>query len=124
MKYYELKIYTDKPGLELISNLLVENEIEGAIINDPQDFADIMAKKDELDWDYVDEEQMRPKSMRPSITVYFEDSYKMKRRMGFFREALVDLQNRALKGEFGPDIELGRITVETRIVNDVDWKDK
>lgn len=115
MKYYELVIYTDRASLEPVSSLLVANGIEGAVINDPGDFAGTMAK---------DEVQLNPKSMRPSVTVCFEDSYKMKRRMGFFRQALVDFQKKALNGEFGPDVECGNLTVETRIVNDTDRKEK
>lgn len=52
--WIEVTIKTTTEAVEPITNILYEQGAGGAVIEDPKDF--LFQKKNELDWDYVEEE--------------------------------------------------------------------
>ena len=54
MNWTEVTIKTTTEAVEAISNILIEERCGGVMIEDPKDF--LFQKKNELDWDYVEEE--------------------------------------------------------------------
>ena len=54
MNWTEVTIKTTTEAVEAISNILMEERCGGVMIEDPKDF--LFQKKNELDWDYVEEE--------------------------------------------------------------------
>lgn len=123
MKYYELVVRTSKAGIELISAINEELGITGAIVNDPDDVEEILRDKETYKWDFADENKLRPRINTPVITVYFENNDDGKNLMKQFRSRIIDLQNKVQSGEYGPEIGLGPLQVESRIVSDDSWKD-
>ena len=56
MKYIELRIYAARQGIELITAMLISKGIDGIMVDDPDDMEDILNKKNEYGWDYIDDE--------------------------------------------------------------------
>ena len=54
MNWTEVTVKTTTEAVEAISNILLEERCGGVMIEDPKDF--LFQKKNELDWDYVEEE--------------------------------------------------------------------
>ena len=76
MNYTEWIIYTEKPeDLEAVETVLIMNDIYDSVVNDPRDVQDLLNKKNEYDWDYVDESVLELENERPSVVLYvYEDS--------------------------------------------------
>ena len=54
MKYIELKIHASSQGVEMVTEILMRNGITGISVDDPADLQDILNKKNEYGWDYID----------------------------------------------------------------------
>ena len=54
MNWTEVTVKTTTEAVEAISNILLEERCGGVMIEDPKDF--LFQEKNELDWDYVEEE--------------------------------------------------------------------
>ena len=54
MNWIEVTIKTTTEAVEAITNILDNERTGGVVIEDPKDF--LFQKKNELDWDYVEEE--------------------------------------------------------------------
>ena len=124
MKYYQVKIYTSHEGIEPLSAVLLENGFDSIVVDDPADAFDILNKKEDYEWDYIDPSVFANKDKEPTITIYFEDT---KISALHIRELtkLIEMVKGCVKGGmYGPEADFGRLEVETIIVNDDDWKDK
>ncbi len=124
MKYYKVTIYTSHEGIEPLSAVLMEHGFDSIVVDDPADVEDILNKKEEYEWDYIDPSVFANKDKEPTITIYFEDT---KITAIHIRELtkLVEAVNSCAKGGmYGPNADFGRMHVETTLVKDDDWKDK
>ncbi len=125
MRYLELKIQASEQGVELITGLLLGMGITEMSIDDPHDMDDILQKKHEYGWDYIDDELKKNLNREPVVSLYFDESDPMAQQMALMvKDGVSALQRRQRAGEFGPQSDLGSLTITENIVDDEDWKDK
>ena len=124
MKYIEFKVHASRQGIEELTAMFMEKGIYEVSIQDPADMEDIMEKKNEYDWDYVDEGLVETMDSEPSVSVYFEDTPENRSRVQELKIAVMMLKSRELEGLYGWDVDFGRLYAEDIIVDDADWKDK
>jgi len=114
MNWTEVKIYTTTDGIEIINGALINLGIDDAVIEDAGVFDDFI-HNDTLNWDYYDEELAEMKNCESCIKVYLSDDNQGK---SLFKE--IEKFIDGLKEEY-KDIDLGRLEIETQILNDEDW---
>lgn len=110
--WIEITIRTTTEAVEAITNILYENGAAGAMIEDPKDFN--FQKKNEYDWDYVEEEVFNKSG---------EDCVKIKTYVSEEKNVLEFVENikhriSTLK-DFGIDPGEGSVSMDT--VNEADW---
>lgn len=108
MKYLQMKIYADRAGIELLTGTLMSMGIDGVSIDDPEDIEDILARKNEYGWDYMDDSMKEDLDRMPSVTVYFDCDEEGETLASSVRE-------KVLSFGFG---------YEEEVVDDSDWKDR
>ena len=69
MKYIQIDIKTSRAGIEPLLASLMEVGITDAVVEDPADIDDLLDKKNEYDWDYVDESVLELRNRQPQVTV-------------------------------------------------------
>ena len=109
MDYTELKIYTKHEWVDPLSCVLEDMGIAGFAVSDPADFEELLQKKNDYDWDYINEEILPGPDEPVCVTLYFEDN-----------PTGMELLDKVLE-EIRPYTEDG---AELRSVSDEDWKDK
>ena len=124
MKYIELKVHASRQGIEQLTELFMERGIDSISIDDPADMEDILDKKNEYDWDYVDEGLRDTLDHEPTASVYIEDTPEGRTLVQELKIAVMMLKSRELEGIYGWDVDFGRLYAEDNIVDDEDWKDK
>lgn len=124
MKFIELKIYTSHQGIEALTAMLMKKGITGAVVNDPAEAENLLAKKKEYEWDYIDKSLLENKNQEPVVSVYFDDTEAGRKQVQDLKIEVMKLKSRELDGEFGWDADLGRLYAEDILVDDEDWKDK
>ena len=124
MKYIELKIHASKQGVEMVSELLMRNGITSLSVDDPADLQDILEKKNEYGWDYIDEEVKARPDREPVVRAYLEDSEEGRRQLQHLKEKIMNLKSLELEGHFGWDVDFGRLYAESEVVDDEAWKDR
>ena len=124
MKYIELKIHASRQGVEMVSELLMRNGITSVSVDDPADLQDILDKKNEYGWDYIDDDVKARPDREPVVRAYLEDSEEGRRQLQDLKEKIMNLKSLELEGRFGWDVDFGRLYAEADIVDDEDWKDK
>ena len=114
MNWTEVSIYTTTNGLEIINGAMLKLGINDAVIEDAGVFEDFL-NNETLNWDYYDEDLAKMKDKESCIKVYLADN-------GQGRELLTKINEfiRELKNEDN-GIDLGRLSIERRILNDEDW---
>ena len=70
MKYLRLKFIQQKN--RPATCILTDIGIAGFVIEDPQDFSELLEKKNSYDWDYVDESLMDLAHIETNITFYLD----------------------------------------------------
>lgn len=124
MKYIQIDIKTNKAGIEPIVSVLMEVGITDTVIEDPADIDDLLNKKNEYDWDYIDSSVLDLKNQEPKVTVYLEDDEEGHARAEDARQAIDGLKNMAAAGVFGANVDFGSLEVEIKTDDDTLWKDK
>ena len=124
MKYIELKIHASHQGVEMVTEMLMRNGITGISVDDPADLQDILEKKNEYGWDYIDDEVKSRPDREPVVKAYLEDSPEGRAQLQHLKIEVMKLKSRELEGAFGWDADLGRLYAEEVVVDDEDWKDK
>ncbi|MBE6030410.1 MAG: 50S ribosomal protein L11 methyltransferase [Clostridiales bacterium] len=111
MNYTEWIIYTEKPeDLEAVETVLIMNDIYDSVVNDPRDVQDLLNKKNEYDWDYVDESVLELENERPSVVLYvYEDSE--------IKDSIADIIEEVKNTVNGVEVVVNE-------ANDDEWKDK
>ncbi len=114
MNWTEVTIYTTTDGIEIINGALLKIGINDAVIEDASVFEDFL-HNETLNWDYFDEELAKMQECESCIKVYLADNNQGK-------QSLIEIQKfiEGLKEEF-KETDLGRLKIETRILNDEDW---
>ncbi len=118
MNYYEVKIYTSPEGIEPLSGVLTMLGHDTFITEDPSVVDDFLEKKNQYDWDYVDEEVLLMGQGESNITVYMETDENAMHQIQEIRAAVAKLK------EDDPQGIYGSLRVEDRLVCDDDWKDR
>lgn len=98
--------------------------IDQVSIDDPADMEDILNKKNEYGWDYVDDDLKKGLDREPTISIYFEDTEENREKIQQLKLQVMMLKSKELEGLFGWDVDFGRLYAEDIIVDDADWKDK
>lgn len=117
MNYLEIKIFTSRLGLDVVGELLENLGITNVIIEDPEDLKDLLHKKNQYDWDYVDESVLELEHVDTSITFYLETTEEDEQKLDAFRNGVAKLK------VLDSEEKLGRLTMLTTEVCDEQWKD-
>ena len=112
MKWIEVTIKTTTEAVEAITNILDEERTGGVMIEDPKDF--LFQKKNELDWDYVEEEVFK-KSGNDGVLIktYISEERNVLEVVENIKQRVLGLK------EFGIDIGEGSVVLDQ--VNESDW---
>lgn len=112
MNWTEVTVKTTTEAVEAISNILLEERCGGVMIEDPKDF--LFQKKNELDWDYVEEEVFN-KSNQDGVLIktYIPEERNVLELVETIKAKI------SLLPSFGLDI--GEGTVFLSDVNESDW---
>lgn len=124
MKYIEFKIHASRQGIEQVTAMLMARGIDQLVIDDPADMEDILNKKNQYDWDYIEDGLKSRLDREPTVSVYFEDTSENKELIQQLKIAVMMLKSKELEGVFGWDVDFGRLYAEDIVVDDADWKDK
>ena len=104
--------------------MLMSKGIYEISIDDPADMEDILNKKNEYGWDYIDDGLKTDLGREPSAAVYFEDTPENRQKVQDLKIEVMKLKDSEIEGRFGSEADLGRLYAEDNIVDDNDWKDK
>ena len=112
MNWTEVSIKTTTEAVEAISNILMEERCGGVMIEDPKEF--LFQKKNELDWDYVEEEVFN-KSGQDGVLIktYIPEERNVLELIETVKARI------ALLPSFGLDIGEGSVSLSN--VNESDW---
>lgn len=112
MNWTEVTIKTTTEAVEAISNILMEERCGGVMIEDPKDF--LFQKKNELDWDYVEEEVFN-KSGQDGVLIktYIPEERNVLEFVETVKARISQLPS------FGLDIGEGSVTLSN--VKESDW---
>ena len=124
MKYLEIRIDTSIEGLDPVVSALAIAGITETVVDDPRDVVDLLDKKEDYQWDYVDDSVAELVNERPGVTVYLEENEENRKKVSEIREAIRKLQEDASEGLFGENTDFGSLEVHVKINDDTEWKDK
>ncbi|HIE4786138.1 TPA: 50S ribosomal protein L11 methyltransferase [Clostridioides difficile] len=110
--WIEITIKTTTEAVEPITNILYEQGAGGAVIEDPKDF--LFQKKNELDWDYVEEEVFK-KNEEDDVLIktYVSEEKNVMEFVEIIKQKVLGLKY------FGIDIGEGSVSLDQ--VNEADW---
>ena len=123
MKYIQIDIHVKREGIEPVVSALLEVGITDTVVEDPADIEDLLNKKNDYDWDYIDEGVLELQSEEPKVTVFLDDGEDGRTKLEAILVAIEALKIEAEAGIFGEGVDLGPLTVETSIEDDSQWKD-
>ena len=113
MNWTEVSIYTTTNGIEIINGALLKLNINDAVIEDAGVFEDFL-KDETMNWDYYDDDLAKMKDQESCIKVYLADNDQGREQLSNIHEFIDELKKEN-------SIDLGRLKVETKILNDEDW---
>ncbi len=114
MNWTEVSIYTTTNGLEIINGAMIKLGINDAVIEDAGVFEDFL-NNETLNWDYYDEDLAKMKDKESCIKVYLADNDQGREQLNKIYEFIDELKKEH------SNIDLGRLMVETKELNDEDW---
>ncbi len=109
MKYIQLDIECKPDLVEIITGVLMEKGISDIAISDPLDIKEIRNKKNDYDWDYIDQEVLDIEKTMPKLSVYLDGDEEGAKKAEELESALSSFKD---------------VTMEKVIIDDEDWKDK
>ena len=124
MKYIEINIDTNIEGLEPVVAELYEIGITDTVVEDPRDVEDLINKKEDYQWDYLDDSVVAQLENQPKVTVYLEDTQENRQKVAQVEQVISKLSARVKAGDFGHLADFGSLNVESKIDDDTQWKDK
>lgn len=116
MRYLQTQIYTTDTGIEELTGLLMRFNIDQTVVESPETAHEILDKKHDYEWDYVDEDFIDDNA-EPKITFYLSDDEDGRKLLNMVKEAVTHMEK-----EDGERV-LGRLEIETTVVDDGQWKD-
>ncbi len=108
MDYIKGTIVTTIGEIDGVEALLMDMGIDSLEINDPRDIEDLLNKKNDYDWDYIDPKVMAQSGEEPSISFYLSDDEEGRKKACEVEKICAE------KG----------FHCETGVVSDSEWKDK
>lgn len=141
MKYIEIKIHTNEAGIEPVVGVLLNLGITDTVVEDPKDVEDLMEKKNDYDWDYLDESVVEMLHMEPMVTVYLEDNAENRQKARAIEAAINSLRwqddtetttesscKTTAAGisqvtQIDEQHRYGSLRIETSLQSDEEWKD-
>lgn len=123
MKYIQADIHVNREGIEPLVTALLEIGITDTVIEDPADIADLLEKKNDYDWDYIDESVLELENEEPKVTVFVEESDEGRAKLEEIKTAVAEIKRRQEAGEFGESADFGALTVTVSVEDDSQWKD-
>ncbi|MDR0817282.1 MAG: 50S ribosomal protein L11 methyltransferase [Clostridiales Family XIII bacterium] len=135
IRYTETKIYTTSAGAEPVLALLLAHGIDQVSVQDGADLAAIIAAKDELKWDYIDESLTAANEASEAgtaaaagtaeavITFYTEADAPGDALLSEIKIGLMKLKADEQYGQYGHGADFGRLYAESLPLAD-DWKEK
>lgn len=123
MKYLEITLHTLDSGLEILTAFLENRGIEGTWIESSAVMDEILEKKNEYDWDYVDESLLNQREEESRIKFYLEDSISARTLLKEIKLDLMKLKSDELYEDMAKEIRFGRLYLEENLVDDESWKE-
>jgi len=114
MKWYKIEIKTETEAVDILTYLLEENGIEGAVIEDPNDL--MFQDKFVGDWDYSEETARQFDHEDVVVRVFVEADQDIDEKVNMIKGFLETIQSNGLS--------IGSGLIDHEIVDDVAWKDK
>ena len=129
MRYIQIKIHASRQGIEAVTPILFSYGVTGYSVDDPADFEGILNKKEEYEWDYVDQGLLdahmgKSAGREPVLTAWLEDTDENRETVQSIKIDILKLKAEEQYHTFGADADFGRLYVETETVDDEAWKDK
>lgn len=125
-------------GTEILSDMLFDMGISGVEMFNPDDIDDLLNKKNEYDWDYIDTSVMEQMQDEPYVSFYLDFNLEQDICVEEELQKNVVLQHNTIKqiqeqlellrhkGEQSEkqNINMGNLRFDIEVVDDSDWKDK
>ena len=120
-RYTETKIYTTSAGTEPVEALLMALGIDSVAVEDPADIRRIAARKDPLDWDFIDSELLPDRES--VLTFYTERNREEAAILEKVRLGMLKLKADEQDGHYGANVDFGRLYMTSSPLDD-SWKEK
>lgn len=114
MEWKEIAIYTKTEAVDILSGYLIMHGIRGFMIEDSEDFNEFL-EDTTIHWDYIEDELMSLKDKETNVKFYLPENIQGVEQ---YNEIVKGLP--ALRAE-NPEIDMGRLEIETAFVNEEDW---
>jgi ribosomal protein L11 methyltransferase len=111
VKWFEIKIQTSHEAVEIVAALLLDLDVGGVVIEDPED--EVYDSSYEGDWDYIDEENFYLKGTVPTVKGYvshIDDEKVLKKSL---HTAMEKIQSSGM--------DVGSMSIEITQLDDADW---
>ena len=102
MKYIEFKVHASRQGIEQVTAVLMSAGIDQVSIDDPDDIEDILNRKNEYGWDYIDDELKEDLEREPSVSAYLEDTEENRRKGAGAEDRGNDAEKQGTRGPLRP----------------------
>lgn len=113
MKYLQVSIITREEAIEELTGLLLVHGIEETVVDNPATALEILNKKKDYEWDYVEESCLNMEG-DPKITFYLSDDEEGRALLEEVREAVSALGE--AEGE-----KAGSLEIICEEIDDQDW---
>lgn len=114
MGWFELKIYTTHQAIEAVANMLYKLDINGVIIEDPEDSIYLDSESD--DWDYIDFEEVKPIDKRPAVIGYVSKIKCYEDTLNFLTSEMMNIKKSGLN--------VGDFEIQINEVDNQDWENE
>lgn len=123
MKYTAFEVRGTSAGLEMITAIMMNHGIDYISIDDPEDMEDILNKKNEYGWDYIDDELKENLDREPVLSVYFDENQELS-IIDVLKADIEKLKQDVAEGAYGESFDGGSLEVTVSVSDDSQWKDK
>lgn len=123
MKYTSFEVKGTSAALEIITAIMLNHGIDYVSIDDPEDMDDILNKKHEYGWDYIDDELKENLDREPVLSVYFDDEQDLS-IIDVLRMDIEKLRQDVNDGVYGDSFDAGSLEITVSESDDSQWKDK
>ncbi len=123
MRYFEVKIETNKTGIEIISAALIGIGLENISIFDPDEIRFMIDNPGKTEW--CDASQIEPvQDDVPNIKLYFDDTDEGIEKVNQVKNTISKIKVSLKNGLYGEGVSLGTLNITVTKDDDSEWKDK